>query len=914
MDPVTIIKAQGRSRRPQLRREASHGAESHAEGGAVVGGERNSGPVGGESMAQVRVTLKSLRVEENLAIADVQRGQRKIAPYVMASCGQQTARTKAAFLTAGRQDREKFVFTKMPKATSDFDCGDLLRGSLDRYKAVPSLEERRMNEPEFGYHMRTENGLQITYSNAQFTFWYQQQEVIEFMVYDDLFFYYPDNLVACGTLDLDDAFSVAFTEQGELLDENAKQPRVRMHVTLAPSIATVRPGASTSETSAADGGTGGSTSSRIAGEIELEIEFMQEPVACPTALESTFRQALSQSKKAEELQRESLQYLAEIITSSTVRPSGLPALEDLFSEQKESLAILCCTCAVAAARRMIDHEDWVVVVFENRLENIVQEICEVLLDDGHVLTAELVTCARRAVSYKTIEKAAEAYRRSCRSTSQMEHLLPLGTLLCMLRSTGALLRSSLKRASEAIEPDGSHGSLFFELLERHLVSCGELEVSQPLVVQLGTSSDELGDSPGEVAEYTAAQQKEQLRLGREAMYSNFFPQIDTQRLLDREKEEWQLEVLPGQYPFLVPASVCIGSLCGAIMAFSIVETAVIVHTMDARILCHKDYEHMALMRASCWVMKDSYLDNFMEWVAESPGWFKSIFILSGLMDGKTAFTYMRRRVLKLRELQLESIGEALSPHKVICISGFLRSFADLCQPWVVDPDRPWTSAQVHFLRFETEVLHLLGVQLNDVLARDLKRTEYVARFLVACTNLISFSQRLTEMLLDELGDFLDRAATRAEQVGKLLARQLLEARTNARRRNASFTVSLVGFSTGGVVVESCLKELQEMVKDGDHVASDIVCDAVMLGTPSRALDEDWSKLRQLVSGRFINGFFAQDSFLLSHQFRRGGARLAGCSPLHAPDVENVPMDPFITTHNEYPEQMPLILQRIFQGT
>lgn len=53
MDPVTIIKAQGRSRRPQLRREASHGAESHAEGGAVVGGERNSGPVGGESMAQV---------------------------------------------------------------------------------------------------------------------------------------------------------------------------------------------------------------------------------------------------------------------------------------------------------------------------------------------------------------------------------------------------------------------------------------------------------------------------------------------------------------------------------------------------------------------------------------------------------------------------------------------------------------------------------------------------------------------------------------------------------------------------------------------------------------------------------------------------------------------------------------------
>lgn len=51
---------------------------------------------------------------------------------------------------------------------------------------------------------------------------------------------------------------------------------------------------------------------------------------------------------------------------------------------------------------------------------------------------------------------------------------------------------------------------------------------------------------------------------------------------------------------------------------------------------------------------------------------------------------------------------------------------------------------------------------------------------------------------------------------------------------------------------------------------------------------------------------------LSHQFRRG-ARVAGCSPLLAPDVENVPLDQFITTHKEYPEQMPLILHRIFSS-
>ena len=36
-----------------------------------------------------------------------------------------------------------------------------------------------------------------------------------------------------------------------------------------------------------------------------------------------------------------------------------------------------------------------------------------------------------------------------------------------------------------------------------------------------------------------------------------------------------------------------------------------------------------------------------------------------------------------------------------------------------------------------------------------------------------------------------------------------------------------------------------MVTDGNPVARDIVCDAVMLGTPALALNEDWSKLRQL---------------------------------------------------------------------
>ena len=375
---------------------------------------------------------------------------------------------------------------------------------------------------------------------------------------------------------------------------------------------------------------------------------------------------------------------------------------------------------MVAARRVVGHEERVVAVYANRLEDIVQEICEVLLETGTAtgtvteLQLDLLTCARRAVGYKTVEEAADRYRQSCRSTQQMEHLLPLGTLLCLLRPCyGALLRSSLQRAAEAIEPGAT---IFLELLERYLVAMGELQVSDPLTLQLGTDQAEIRELAD--TEFTpGVEQQDQLRLGRAAVYANFLPDIDGNRLLDAEMKELEKDTLPGQYPYIVPGSLCIGGICGALMAFSVVETAEIVHTLDTRVFCHKDNQHMAIMRASCWLMQDSYLDSFMEWVAESPAWFKGIFLIAGFMDGKTAFTNMRRRVLKMQELRLEAIGPSLSPHKVVCISGFLRSLADVCQPWVVDPDKPWTSGQVYFLRFETAVLYSLGLQLSDLLAR-----------------------------------------------------------------------------------------------------------------------------------------------------------------------------------------------------
>ena len=276
--------------------------------------------------SQIRVTLRSLRVAEKFA---VDNGTNKIFPYVAAACGQQVGRTKAAFLLASQEDAEKFVFTSLPN--SNFECGELLRGRFEKYRAVPSSQERHASQPQYGYRMRVDaSGIQVSYCYVEFTFWYQQQELLELSVFDDVFLVYPDPLVANGALDLNEAFRLAFAEDGTLLDDDGRQPSVIMRVPLSSSIASLRPSGTLGSSAAADGGdggTGGSTSSHVAGEIELQIEFLEEPLACPTALESTFRRAIRAKKEVSDLHRESLQYLADI-TEGDLTASGFPPLED----------------------------------------------------------------------------------------------------------------------------------------------------------------------------------------------------------------------------------------------------------------------------------------------------------------------------------------------------------------------------------------------------------------------------------------------------------------------------------------------------------------------------------------------------------------------------------------------------------
>merc|ERR1711971_684142 len=258
------------------------------------------------------------------------------------------------------------------------------------------------------------------------------------------------------------------------------------------------------------------------------------------------------------------------------------------------------------------------------------------------------------------------------------------------------------------------------------------------------------------------------------------------------------------------------------------------------------------------------------------------------------------------EVALEPMGPPSSQHAMVCCSGFLINPSDMFAPWEVHHEGPWTLAQVFALRHETELLLKLGHHLRDTLGRATKRAVFLTNVLISLANPVSMTQRVLDLALEEFYDLIDFACFRAAQAGVLLARQLVTTASDQSRHHAR-PVSLVGYSTGGVLIYSCLLELRRLADFAEHrCAGDLICNVVILGAPIPTSNtEEWASLRQLASGRFINGYVRSDVDMLWHASRRGVPSYAACAPLSkVPGVENVQLDEFVTVHAEYAQQTP----------
>jgi hypothetical protein len=189
------------------------------------------------------------------------------------------------------------------------------------------------------------------------------------------------------------------------------------------------------------------------------------------------------------------------------------------------------------------------------------------------------------------------------------------------------------------------------------------------------------------------------------------------------------------------------------------------------------------------------------------------------------------------------------------------------------------------------------------------------------------------------------AVERADQAGIELARTLLFSRAGCR------PVTLIGFSFGGRVIYSCLKELarlqdewedyQQLKREngdgniadslrakfaGMREPSNVIEDAIMMGLPNHLSVVSWKACRQVVAGRLVNCYSSKDLILsLMFQAKRfsGGnfnkgvgsilKPVCGTCPVPEAGVENIDVSDLVSGHQDYCLVTGKILERVCHG-
>lgn len=142
---------------------------------------------------------------------------------------------------------------------------------------------------------------------------------------------------------------------------------------------------------------------------------------------------------------------------------------------------------------------------------------------------------------------------------------------------------------------------------------------------------------------------------------------------------------------------------------------------------------------------------------------------------------------------------------------------------------------------------------------------------------------------------------RAWSAGQILADSLIERNLGTR------PITLVGYSLGSRVIFSCLLELSRKGALG------LIQNVYMFGCPIVVKQDEFLKVRAVVSGRFVNGYNRND-WILGYLFRLTGGgirRVAGLAPIEGvPDVENFDTSEFVAGHMDYRRAMPRLMREV----
>ncbi|KAJ3271330.1 Transmembrane and coiled-coil domain-containing protein 4 [Terramyces sp. JEL0728] len=280
--------------------------------------------------------------------------------------------------------------------------------------------------------------------------------------------------------------------------------------------------------------------------------------------------------------------------------------------------------------------------------------------------------------------------------------------------------------------------------------------------------------------------------------------------------------------------------------------------------------------------------------------------LFGVSGAGLAGYKLNRRLKDLEEFYFTPINEvAPGLAYYIAISGWLTDINDSTNQWTHLSD--WNPmVEIMTLSFDRQCL----VDLSHAV------TEYVKQILI--DNGIQGVAALTAastlafalgwpIAMFQVAAMLDNpwnmALDKAEQAGIHLARSVLAAHVGGKR-----PVTLIGHGMGARVIVYCLLELYKMTDIDCDIYSMI--DSVYLFGAAASLGADqWTNIREIVAGRFVNCYSTNDWFL-KLLYRLSTNPAAGFAPIDVPTVENVDASELIQTHGEYTQKLDEILNLV----
>ncbi|KAI6365365.1 hypothetical protein MCOR25_005378 [Pyricularia grisea] len=258
-----------------------------------------------------------------------------------------------------------------------------------------------------------------------------------------------------------------------------------------------------------------------------------------------------------------------------------------------------------------------------------------------------------------------------------------------------------------------------------------------------------------------------------------------------------------------------------------------------------------------------------------------------------------RRTGSVRTFEYRPLHNNKRVNLIITVSGWMTGKVDDVRlPFsTVDP----TMGDIYSILWEPEMLRSMGDTINILATEAL--TQGLQQVL-ASTFLTSLMAALTlPVVLTKLSYLIDNpwavSQDRAWAAGLILADSLIDRNLGTR------PVTLVGYSLGARVIFSCLLELARKGALG------LVQNVYLFGAPVVVKQDEWLRIRTVVSGRFVTGYSKSD-WILGYLFRltSGGIRrVAGLAPVEGiPGVENMDVSEFVQGHMDYRAKMPRLLR------